>query len=476
MNLVFKQFAVILGLSILAATVLPCTIAVVAGSEGRGPLLWKNRDVLGIHQEVRYFTSEPFEFIANVYEGEFDRVWSGVNSAGLAIINSDTYNQGPWGSYGDDDGHVMFHALGNFSTIDEFQAYLDSTNTTVRRSTHCYGLIDATGSAVLFEAGRDYYVRYDASEAPEGVIVRTNYADSGGESDRIGTDRRARAESLLMTAQGVEPEMLLFGLARDLTTEELDPYPLPFEGVFRGYSTGIIEASTSINRFYTSSACVIDGTFPPTMWQFLGQPICAIPIPLWIHAKSLPEGLCGTEGSALCDMAIDMKSLVYTGTYTIDTYALSNILSSFAPVEAEICARVRAEIGSDSIADIDPAVLGNLQTQFAEAILAKYWEIRSLFVKESRRETPSKAGLSVYPNPFNASGNIVFHSERAGTAEVQILDLNGRVVANPANSFWIYRGENRIPLSMEGLPSGIYSAVLALEGAEVQAASFVLIK
>lgn len=461
-------------IGILASTVLPCTIAVVAPSEGRGPLLWKNRDVHGTHQEVRYFNTEPFEFIANVYEGDIGRAWSGVNSAGLAIVNSDTYNQGLWGYSGDDDGRVMFYALGHFSSIVEFQAYLDSTNLTPRRSTHCYGLIDSLGNAVLFEAGRDYYFRYDACDAPEGILVRTNYADCGGISDRIGIDRRMRAETLLHSAPSVNAELLVFKLARDLATEELDPYPLPFEGVFRGYSPGIIESRTSINRFYTSSACVIDGTFPPAMWQYLGQPVCAIPIPLWIHAKSLPEGLCGPEGSAMCDMAIEIKSLVYTGTYTIDSYSLSNILSRFAPLEELITARVRAEVTPEGFFDLDPAVLQTLHNQFSAAILAKYWEIRSLFVRESRRDMPSKPGLSVYPNPFNSSGNIIFQSDKAGIAELSIYDQTGRLVSKPQSSVWIYRGENRIPLAMDGYPSGYYRAVLSLDG--LHSAAFVLIK
>ncbi|HHS50119.1 MAG TPA: T9SS type A sorting domain-containing protein [candidate division Zixibacteria bacterium] len=476
----YKLSAVILSLTMTVIAVSACTIAVVGSSAGGTPMLWKNRDVFNPHQEVRYFDTTPHSFIANVYSGETHRAWSGVNDAGLAIVNTDTYNQGFWGGFGHDDGHVMFHALANFSTVDEFQEFLDSTNITTRRSTHCYGLIDASGSAVMFEAGRDYYVRYDADDAPGGFIVRTNYADCGDGFNLMGWDRRNRAESLLSGTWEITPELIIFDLARDLYTEDLDPYPLPFDGIFGGYPRGVIETRNSINRYYTTSACVIVGGDttgrPSTMWQYLGQPAVSIPIPLWVDAKALPEGLCGTEGSPFCMMAIELKAVAYTGLLTVDTYILADILSRFEPIEEYILARIRSELESGAISAFDFTELSALQDDFASAIIAKYVEIRSLYISETDRQMPSQPELTLYPNPFNSAGNIVFESDRRGLADVLIYDNLGRLVAVPVSAFPVSAGTNRIPISVDGIPSGRYIAVVSLDGDHSAKTPFVLLK
>ncbi|MCK5833481.1 T9SS type A sorting domain-containing protein [bacterium] len=457
-----------------------CTITVVAPSDAHGALLWKNRDVSNEHQEVRYFDSESYHFIANVYEGETDRAWSGVNEAGLAIVNTDTYNQGSWVTLGDDDGHIMFHALGHFSNVNQFEEYLDSTNISIRRSTHCYALIDSTGAAVLFEAGRDYYFKYDASDDPDGFIVRTNYADSGSVFDRVGMERRTRAEFILSTAEIISPQLLIFGLARDLVTEEIDPYPLPFDFSFGTYPNGVIEARYTINRYYTTSASIIVGNnnsnIPTTMWQYLGQPINTIPIPLWVQARGLPPSVYGPDGSSLCDLAIELKSLVYTGIFTIDTYAIADILDRFSSVEEMIQARIDSEIDRDSITRIDLIEFAALQSDFANMILAKYWEIRSLYVREARYFVPENPDIAVYPNPFNSSGNIIFDSDRCGSVDINIYNQSGRFTSTPVANYRIYRGDNKIPLHLAGFPSGRYIAELVLDGSRVTSSSFILLK
>lgn len=91
-------------------------------------------------------------------------------------------------------------------------------------------------------------------------------------------------------------------------------------------------------------------------------------------------------------------------------------------------------------------------------------ERNSVYVYSSnyvKRQPPdSWEILSLYPNPFNLSVNIVFSAPRAGEAEFSIFNILGRCVAKlsedvPASGLWRLtwdgRGENRTPIS-----SGIY--------------------
>src|SRR6056297_1716110 len=134
-------------LALLAAFASACTMAVVDASVLGRPILWKNRDVFDEQQEAYFFEGESYDFITNIYEGDTSRAWAGLNGAGFGIVNTDVYNLDPYGTRGPGDGEVMFNALSKFSTVKEFKHYLDSTNVTGRRSSHCYGVMDAEGNA-----------------------------------------------------------------------------------------------------------------------------------------------------------------------------------------------------------------------------------------------------------------------------------------------------------------------------------------
>ena len=78
-------------------------------------------------------------------------------------------------------------------------------------------------------------------------------------------------------------------------------------------------------------------------------------------------------------------------------------------------------------------------------------------------QSPSRAALSVYPNPFNASTEIRYSVPVDGPVELSMYDVAGRRVvtlvrrAQPAGSHqaWV-EGSN--------LSSGIYYCVLSTDG------------
>lgn len=67
-----------------------------------------------------------------------------------------------------------------------------------------------------------------------------------------------------------------------------------------------------------------------------------------------------------------------------------------------------------------------------------------------------------YPNPTTAQTNVAFILERATTADVRILDVNGREIS----SFQTRRETGRSVLSLptENLPSGVYSVEIKMDG------------
>lgn len=94
-----KHLFLIWGLlaALTAEPVLACTSAVVSGKvtpDGR-PLLWKNRDTDYLRNHVAYIKGEKYNFIADVNSDNFPdlkEAWVGTNSAGFALMNTQSYN------------------------------------------------------------------------------------------------------------------------------------------------------------------------------------------------------------------------------------------------------------------------------------------------------------------------------------------------------------------------------------------------
>lgn len=462
----FRKKSIIL-LLLAAGILFPCTIAVVSGSAAGYPILWKNRDVFNSDQEMRYFDTSPYRFVSNVYKGETHRAWAGLNDAGFGIVNTDTYNQGAWGTTGPDDGEVMYWALANCLTVEDFESYLDSTNSTGRKSTHCYGVIDAFGGASVFEAGRYSYSRFDADDSPDGILVRTNYADSGSDT-LIGEERRARAEEILDITATIDPYLFLFILARDLVAYDFDPYPLPFTGTYGSLPAGVISTEHSINRYYTTSSTVIQGVgktgAPGVVWEYLGQPIVAMPIPIWVQAGEVPDGLCSPSGSELCQLANEFKSLVYTTPTTVNTYPLADLLDFFYSYEEEIYSDVQDLYDSGPLTFEDTVALANFQQNIADEVLAAYYELREMFVREWRNSLPNGFDIEVHPNPFNSSTEMQIFMPSPTYAEVRLYDMTGRLTRTPLTRSVIPAGRTTVRISSNNLTSGVYLASLIIDG------------
>ncbi len=304
-----------------------CTVAVVSGKatvDGR-PLLWKNRDTSYLDNEVSYFADGKYAYIGVINTGDRTQVWMGVNSAGFAIMNSES--QDLEGDTLDAEGYFMKQALMECATADEFEQLLLKTNATGRETKANFGVIDAKGGAMFFEAGNHTFTKFDANNpdiAPQGFIVRANFAMTAVDTSKsYGQVRYKRADELFekfVAEKSLSYKVILRDIARDLKNEITNPYPLPFHGQENDKPIGFIRTHHSINRFRTASCAVFHGVLPhenpalTTMWVILGEPVCGVAIPLWVSAGRVPNSLDGDPNSLLNDLIQNIEKQAYPNT------------------------------------------------------------------------------------------------------------------------------------------------------------------
>ncbi len=317
-----------------------CTVAVVSGKatiDGR-PLLWKNRDTSYLDNEVSYFADGKYAYIGVINTGDRSQVWMGVNSAGFAIMNSES--QDLEGDTLDAEGYFMKQALMECATADDFEQLLLKTNETGRETKANFGVIDAKGGAMFFEAGNHTYTKFDANDpdiAPQGFIVRANFAMTAIDTSKsYGQIRYQRANELFekfVTEKSLSHRVILRDIARDLANEITNPYPLPFHGQENDKPIGFIRTHHSINRFRTASCAVFHGVLPQenpaltTMWVILGEPVCGVAVPLWVSAGRVPNLFDGEPNSPLNDLIQDIEKKAYPDTSLVrylDTSILVN--------------------------------------------------------------------------------------------------------------------------------------------------------
>lgn len=304
-----------------------CTVAVVSGKatqDGR-PLLWKNRDTSFLDNEVAYFADGRYSYIGIINAGDRTQVWMGVNAAGFAIMNAES--QDLEGDTLDAEGFFMKQALMECATAADFEQLLRRTNDIGRETKANFGVIDATGAAVIFETGNHTFTKFDANDAktaPLGFIVRANFAMTAMDTTKsYGQVRYRRANQLLeplARQKHVSYQSILRFIARDLANEKTDPYPLPFAGQEDDHPPGFLRTYHSINRFRTASCAVFHGILPTeqplltTMWVILGEPVCGVAVPLWVAAGATPAAMDGDSIASLNQSIQQLEARAYPDT------------------------------------------------------------------------------------------------------------------------------------------------------------------
>lgn len=305
----------------------PCTVGVVSGRatvDGR-PLLWKNRDTSNPDNKIVYIKASGHAFLAvvNAADNEARSIWQGLNDRGFAIMNSLSRDlaPGPRDYFG--NGLFMRQALESCADVPAFEALLERTNGK-RKVAANYGVIDAEGRACIFETGAETFTKFDAGDpkaAPQGYIVRSNYAfTSPPGTQGGGYIRFERASHLFQRAASegrLDYRFILREASRDLVNEKLHSEPMSQTGIGDPARPLYIRTNDTISRASTVSVSVFHGAPGPdrpglaTMWTLLGQPVCGVALPLWVRAAEVPKPLTGLETAPLCDLAKTIAEWLY---------------------------------------------------------------------------------------------------------------------------------------------------------------------
>lgn len=249
-----------------------CTSMVVsarASATGR-PLLWKHRDSSG---DMNFVERTPasegsFGFCALYNGGDslLTDAWTGVNDAGFAIMNTASYNLAPdTAKLQDQEGVVMAMALRKCTTVDDFEKLLSELPRPMGVQAN-FGVTDAAGGAAYFETNDHSFVRYNADDAPSGVLIRSNFSMSGEPDQGMGYIRYRNACALADSAirEGVvSPQLLTETLSRSF-------YHSLLGRDFAADSTGRwVVDQDFIPRRSSVASVVIDGA---VMWAVVGYP------------------------------------------------------------------------------------------------------------------------------------------------------------------------------------------------------------
>ena len=308
-------------------TIFPCTVAVVSGKATRDgrPLMWKNRDTSGLDNKMIYLKGERYDFIGliDARDKKPENIWAGINTEGFAIMNSASEDLSEGANGMMNNGSFMKRALSECANVLDFENLLNRTNGN-REVGANFGVIDAEGNACFFETSNSTFKKFDTKDpkvAPQGYIIRTNYAFSApvknGGGGYIRFERASRLFQAASAEERLDYKFILQEAARDLVNEKLNSFPLTDPKVYDSSSPVFINTDDTINRNSTASVALFHGVSDPkkaylaTMWILLGQPVCSVAVPLWANAASVPKVLSGPETAPLNDFARAVASYLY---------------------------------------------------------------------------------------------------------------------------------------------------------------------
>lgn len=361
--------AVVIAFS-LAEPALACTSAVVSGKvtpDGR-PLLWKNRDTDFMRNHIDHVKGEKYTFIAvvNSDNAYLKEAWMGTNSAGFALMNTQSYNlEEPKDGEerGAANGRIIYRALEVCATVEDFCLFLDTLSKPSYIEAN-FGVIDAKGGAAMFEVDNQKYVMYDANnpkDAPYGYIARTNFSFAGRVNEGAGYVRYMEADRVLMKASAtgcITPQFIFNDLSRSFRNCMLD-IDLRSGAYNRPQASGWFVDQDFIPRSSTSCSVVVQGVRPgenaelTTMWTLLGYPPTGVAVPLWVKNadKLLPLIVCydkECKAAPLSDWSLRLADRVFSYKQGMGTRRYLNwerlystargdgYMTMLAPVEDEV--------------------------------------------------------------------------------------------------------------------------------------------
>lgn len=219
-------------------------------------------------------------------------VWVGSNSEGFAIMNSASFNvnmdETTSESKRDEEGVFMKLALQTCASLADFEQLLNTSPRPMGLAAH-FGVIDAYGGAAFYEVNNHTWTKFDANEAPEGYVIRTNYSETGTPDVGYGFIRRQTAEKLFAEAGNYKNDFIS---SDDLITRHGSASSIAIQGIKKGESPDM-----------------------NTIWVQVGFPETSVSLPLWVRGEdTFPNVLKydeTLENSPLNMYALNWKNHVY---------------------------------------------------------------------------------------------------------------------------------------------------------------------
>jgi len=386
-----------------------CTTVVISGrgtTDGR-PIIYKNRDSGFVQNKLMTFEDGRFTYLGlvNSEDPVGKEIWAGVNLAGFAIMNSQSYNLNinDTTRLKDREGVIMKEALRSCATLQDFENMLRQWPKPMGVEAN-FGVIDASGGAAYYETSNFSYKKIDVNDpaiAPSGYLIRTNYSFTGSADAGYGYIRYMTAANLLEQAAAqheISCQFLLQKVSRSLKHSlqnlDLEQSPTPSAA-----QTHFVSFEDFIPRYSTVAAIAIQGVRPgesaelSTAWTILGFPLCSVAVPAWVGAAPLlPSILAADENgqAPLCQLALQLKKECYpisrgSGYRYINLAALLNregtgILQKLPELEESLL-KMSAEylVGWRQKGKIDSGEVQHLYENISELVLKKY---KDLFAQE----------------------------------------------------------------------------------------------
>ena len=307
-----------------------CTSAIITGKltkDGK-PLLWKHRDTGELNNRIEYFKGPKYTFLALVNSPDSGGIaWTGTNNVGFSIMNTASYNLRDANDGVDDKemdraGELMFKALGECRTIEDFEKFLKKYKKPFGVEGN-FGVIDAEGGAAYFEVNNTRWEKIDVNDpkiAPQGYLVYTNHSYTGRLNEGMGYIRYTAADTRIknLIAQGgdITPRWIFNNLSRCFYHPVLDMDLKEAE-----LGSGWFIDQDFIPRRITSASVVIKGVkkgedpLNTVMWTILGYPPASIAVPLFVKAgENQPFFMVKGEKSnnaLMCDISLKAKSKIF---------------------------------------------------------------------------------------------------------------------------------------------------------------------
>lgn len=303
--------------AVAAAMAEACTSLLASGKvTGGSPVLWKHRDTGTEHNFIERVeatdSTQAFVALFNGGDSLLSEAWTGMNEAGFAIMNTASYNLAPdTARLKDREGVVMRIALERCTSVADFDRLLRTLPKPLGVQAN-FGVMDRSGGLAYFETDDYGFTRFDVDADTAGYIIRTNFSETGNDTDGMGYIRFDNATHLvgerLTAGEKITPSFCVDTLSRSYY------HSLFGRDILTDTSVHIFLDQDFIPRRSTSASIAISygRSGQPVMLVALGYP--AVAQTMTATVDFVPEALRPTAPgfrSPACDAAVEAKRLIF---------------------------------------------------------------------------------------------------------------------------------------------------------------------